>query len=116
LKRYGFTKADKILKHSQFTTLSNSGKSVQDYFFIVVFLPGSGKSRLGITVSKRVGNAVLRNRLKRLIRETFRVNRNLMKGQWDLNVIAKRRAAGATYQQAFHSLKMLLSKIERYES
>jgi len=48
-------------------------------------------SRLGITVTKKTGNAVERNRIKRLIREFFRKNRHLLTHNFDLNIIAKQR-------------------------
>jgi ribonuclease P protein component len=113
LKTYGFKKSDRILKHSEFERISNRGKAVQDQFFIVVYSPGDrGHSCIGITVSKRVGNAVVRNYLKRIIREIFRLNRNHIAGQWDINVIARKKAANLSYQQALQALKILFSKFK----
>ena len=59
--------------------------------------PDTGKSdekrhRLGVTVSKRVGNAVIRNRVKRRIREWFRHARARLPGQSEIVVIARRTA------------------------
>lgn len=71
------------------------------------------KSRVGITVSKRVGNAVARNRLKRIIREIFRVNRGLIHGHWDLNVIVKKGAADLSHQEVSLSLTQVFAKIAR---
>jgi ribonuclease P protein component len=114
LKRYGFTKSDRILKHSGYSSLSRYGKTVRDQFFIVVYASGRDEwSRLGITVSKRVGNAVTRNRLKRIIREFFRLNKELVKGHWDFNVIAKKDAAGLSHHQAFLALTQLFGKMAR---
>jgi ribonuclease P protein component len=114
LKSYGLTKSDRILKHSGFVRISASGNAVRDQYFIVVFSQcHEDRTRLGITVSKRVGNAVARNRLKRFIREIFRVNRDLIDGHWDLNVIAKKDAAGLSYQEALQALKLLFCKINR---
>ncbi|MCU0599498.1 MAG: ribonuclease P protein component [Desulfobacterales bacterium] len=114
MKRYGFTKSDRILKHSGYSSLSQLGKTVRDQFFIIVFANGNNqRSRLGITVSKRVGNAVMRNRLKRVVREFFRLNRDLIKGHWDFNVIAKKDAADLTHHQAFLALMQLFGKMAR---
>jgi len=54
----------------------------------------SGRVRLGITVSRKVGNAVVRNRVKRHIREWFRNARGAMRPGIDLLVIGRRGAAG----------------------
>lgn len=54
-----------------------------------------GGPRLGITVSRKVGNAVVRNRAKRLIREAFRATRSLWPADVDLVVIVKRGPADA---------------------
>jgi ribonuclease P protein component len=54
---------------------------------------GWGVTRLGIAISKRIGNAVQRNRFKRLIRETFRLNKELFPMGYDI-VIAARKNAG----------------------
>jgi ribonuclease P protein component len=113
LKSSGFTKSDRILKHSGYMRLSAYGKTVRDQYFIVAFSKScERRTRLGITVSKRVGNAVVRNRLKRIIREIFRVNRDLIDGHWDLNVIAKKDAAGLSYHNALSALKLLFCKID----
>lgn len=67
------------------------------------------RTRLGITVSKRVGNAVVRNRVKRLIREAFRQIEHLQVAS-DLVVIAKREANGAPFATIRGELSHLLSR------
>lgn len=113
MKKHGFKKSDRLLKHSEFGRVSNLGKTVQDRFFIIVYHScGQQQLRLGITVSKKVGNAVMRSRLKRFIREVFRVNRDCIAEYMDINVIARKNAATLSYQQALQSLKMLFNKLK----
>ncbi len=59
----------------------------------------SGPTRLGVTVSRKVGSAVIRNRIKRLIREAFRLQRHRLPQTLDLVVVAKRAAREATYAE-----------------
>ncbi len=116
--QFGIKKSHRILKRPEFVFLSKYGNKIQDSNFIILYVPresigGSEHSRLGITVSKRVGNAVLRNRLKRLIREYFRLNKKGLTGYWNLNIIAKKTAAALSSQEVFTSLGMLFGKLRR---
>jgi len=116
LKKFGLKKTHKILDRSEFVKLSKIGKKFQDHYFIVVFMPSEFEwSRLGVTVSKRVGNAVVRNRVKRLIREWFRKNRPTICGCWDVNVIAKKTAERMTSHQVFMSLEKIFDKLWRIQ-
>ena len=67
-----------------------------------------GNSRLGITVTKKIGNAVKRNRIKRLLREFFRVNKSGFSSSQDIVVIAKKEAYELTYQDVCRELGNLL--------
>lgn len=109
---FGLKKAQKILKRPEFLWLSQSGKKLQDSFFIVIYTKGdAGIPRLGITVSKRVGNAVVRNRVKRLVREWFRLYRADWDGCWNLNVIAKKKAANLALQGVVLSLEKMIDQV-----
>ena len=70
--------------------------------------------RLGISVSKKVGNSVVRHRIKRLVREIFGVNRQLCEEGCDIVIVAKKEAKGKTYSEmekaVFHLTKNLLSR------
>jgi ribonuclease P protein component len=114
--QYSFTKADRILKRREFIALAKSGRRIQNECFIAVFSPGRhGHSRLGITVTKKVGGAVKRNRIKRLVREFFRLNRQYLSGEWDINIIAKNQISDITSEKAYQSLQNIFNRISRYD-
>lgn len=107
---YGFRKTRRILDRSEFLELSRQGKKFQDNYFIVLCLPGKfAWTRMGVTVSRRVGNAVTRNRVKRLVREWFRHSR--FSGNWDVTIIAKKSAADLPFYAACRSLDNVFAKI-----
>ncbi|UCG06137.1 MAG: ribonuclease P protein component [Desulfobacterales bacterium] len=111
---FSFTKADRLLKRNEFIQLSKVGRKLQNDHFIAVYAPGRlDRCRLGVTVTKKVGRAVERNRIKRLIREYFRLNRHLILGKWDINVIAKKEAADLSSKEIFGSLQNIFERISR---
>jgi ribonuclease P protein component len=58
---------------------------------------GSDRNRIGYTVSTKLGNAVTRNRVRRRLREIYRLNESQFLPGWDIIVVARGRAVGATY-------------------
>ncbi|MDM8515959.1 ribonuclease P protein component [Desulfobacterales bacterium HSG16] len=115
--RYRLEKANRILKRSDFLRISKCGARVHNRDFLAVFYPNRlSCTRLGITVTKKVGNSVIRNRIKRLVREYFRLNRQNLPGYRDINVIAKSSAAKLGSDQAFVSLKDIFKKIDKKQA
>jgi len=117
LRNFFFKKKDKILKRREFLQLKRCGKKIQDRNFIVIYSDGRfEKNRIGITVSKKIGNAVKRNKIKRLIREHFRVNRDKFAEFMDINVIAKKKAGEISADMVFKSLDGIFNQIPRREN
>lgn len=80
-------------KRGEFLSIQNGGKRLSSRHFLLVHRPSRGPvARLGITVTKKIGGAVIRNRVKRATRETFRRARQSLPAV-DVVVIARRGAA-----------------------
>ena len=113
--RKTFTKDDRLLKRSEFQKLFKSGKRIQNRLFIVYISRNDLKRcRIGLTVTRKVGNAVTRNRIKRLAREYFRQNRHIIKDYWDISLIAKRECNEVNNQALLSALENIFVRIASY--
>lgn len=103
-----FPKHHRLLKRPEFLSLAKTNQKVQNHHFIVLYaLKDENGSRLGVTVTKRVGNAVIRNRIKRYCREYFRHHGKRFRTPVDINIIAKREAVNLTGSEVAASLEQL---------
>lgn len=105
-----FPPSDRVLKGPDFSRILSRGNSRRDAWLKVAVCPnGLPHQRLGLAVSRRVGNAARRNRVKRLLREAFRLHRERLPSGFDLVVTAQPGAAPWTLEQAVRSLVSLAS-------
>ena len=89
-----FPKTARLRKRPQFLNLSRTGSKFQSAHFVVISNSNDvDESRLGITVSGKVGNSVVRNRIKRQVREFFRRHRAELPQATDFLIIARSGAA-----------------------
>ena len=88
-----FPKRARLTKRSEFLNVSSGARRIHTPHYIVISKPNDkGESRLGITVSAKVGKAVIRNRIKRHLREFFRRHRREIPSHQDIVIIARRGA------------------------
>jgi ribonuclease P protein component len=114
LKPFAFPKKTRILKRYEFVEFYSFGKAVHSSGFVLVYKCGqSDRSRIGITVSRKVGNAVVRNRIKRRVREYYRHHSIAVTNNWDFHVIAKKPAATLSFQQTIAMLDVLFDKFAK---
>lgn len=96
--REGFPKEYRIVRGADYRAAYGAGRKVHRTHFVLFALPNKlGHHRLGITVTRKVGSAVVRNRIKRLFREIFRRDAAGLPGSFDLVVNARRGAERADF-------------------
>lgn len=106
-------KHQRIKKNKEFQHIFKKGKSFANRQFIVYVLKNDQPEfRLGLSVSKKVGNAVARNRVKRFIRQAFLENHTELMQKADYVIIARQQAADLDYHESKKSLEHVL-KIAR---
>ncbi len=102
---------EKLKKRWEFQRAYQKGRKYWNrYFVIYVLHTRSNDIRLGITASKKVGKSVQRNRVKRVIRESFRQLRPRIKTGYDIVVVGRTPACRLTCQEAQDELAVLFQK------
>jgi ribonuclease P protein component len=90
MDRRTFGKDERIREKKDYLNIYQQGRrSHSRHFIVIAHWNPSGKRRLGITIGKKVGNAVKRNRLKRLLREFFRLNKGQFPPSQDIVIMAR---------------------------
>lgn len=85
----GFPKAARVRRRREYLALARTARRRHTSHFVVLCEASVGTTRLGITVSRKVGGAVVRNRVKRRVRELFRRDPMRLMPEHDVIVIAK---------------------------
>lgn len=97
--------SESLKKNRQFQFVYKNGKSYANRCLVMyVKENGLGINRIGISVSKKVGNSVVRHRVTRLIRESYRLHENMFNSGLDMVIIARPGAAAAGYKETESAL------------
>jgi len=92
MKRYGFPKSARLVSNKQFKDLlSCKTRFSNDLLTLYIAENNYGRARLGVSASKSLGNAITRNRLKRLVREAFRQSQEQIPAGFDYLLIFSRK-------------------------
>jgi len=102
---------ESLKKNFQFRFVYNKGKSIANKYLVMYIIKNSTETnRLGISVSKKVGNSVVRSRVTRLIRESYRLKEQQFQKGWDIVVIARVSSKDASYEDISKALYHLGKK------
>lgn len=98
-----------IKKNQDFREVYSTGKSYANKNLVMYMKKNeTNKNRIGISVSKKVGNSVVRHRITRLLRESYRLNEDRVVGGLDIVVVARIGAKGKSYFEIEKSLLHLM--------
>ena len=97
--------SESLKKNHQFQSVFRSGKSYANrYLVMYVKENGLDKNRIGICVSKKVGNSVVRHRVTRLVRESYRLHESIFNSGLDIVIVARPGAAAVGYNEVESAL------------
>ena len=123
MKPEGFPRRLRLRRRREFLRVQRGGRKHHTRYFLVFVRPSipTGEdrgdasrlppTRLGVTVTRKVGKAVKRNRIKRLVREAFRRERSVLPAGLDMVWVAKRDAVDTTYQAVVDDLHALATRL-----
>jgi ribonuclease P protein component len=115
LRDYSFPKQLRIRKRSEFKNVYISGTKFTTKNFIIFICSNNFQyPRLGITATKKYGKAVKRNRIKRMIREFFRLNKPFFKNGYDYVFLVKNNCTLTKFQEIVFELESFLKNEKIY--
>lgn len=105
-------KTTTLKKNYEFRRVYNKGKSGVSPFLVVYVRPNrGGRNRLGVTVSTKLGKAVVRNRVRRRLREIYRLAQPEMKQGYDVVLVARTRSVTANYSELRRAYRRSCEKL-----
>ncbi len=103
--------SESLKKNYQFRIVYKKGKSLANRNLVMYTYKNNLKiNRIGISVSKKVGNSVVRSRVTRLIRENYRLSEHKLVKGYDIVIIARASMKGISYEETKKSMDQLLKR------
>ena len=100
--------SESLKSNSDFRRVYRGGKSYANKYLVMYVLEnGTDQNRLGISVSKKVGNSVVRHHVTRLVREAYRLQEEMFNSGLDIVVVARATAKDVSYHQVESALTHL---------
>lgn len=100
--------SESLKKNSYFQNVYKNGKSYANRYFVMYVLENNlAGNRLGISVSKKVGNSVIRHHITRLVREAYRLHEEMFNSGLDIVIIARVSAKNVSYHETEQAILRL---------
>ncbi len=117
MKLYSLSKAERIQRNYHFRKVYSQGNKIVGRYFVIFWMESENpRRRLGVSASRKTGNAVERNRAKRLLREVFRRNKYCLNPGIDLVAIARKGLKEQSYKTLEPLFIDALKRIEESRS
>lgn len=110
MHRYTFSKSERLLKKREFVNVYENGMKEIGVFLIAYILKNTPERKLGISVSSKLGGAIIRNRAKRLIREAYRLTKHQLTQNIHLVISARSGIIGLKYNEVEKELLEIYRK------
>ena len=106
---FKFPKRERLIHPQEFRSVMKFGKKVPSRNLIFFFKENRSQAhRLGLVVSREVGSAVYRNRIKRFVREFFRHQKNRIRGTLDMVILVRKNCTLQSYRETEEELEKLM--------
>ena len=97
--------SESLKKNHQFQFVYKNGRSYANKYLVMYIKEnGTDRNRIGISVSKKVGNSIVRHRVTRLIRESYRLHEAIFNSGLDIVIVARPNAASVGYEEIENAL------------
>ena len=97
--------SESLKKNHQFQFVYKNGRSYANKYLVMYIKEnGTDRNRIGISVSKKVGNSIVRHRVTRLIRESYRLHEAIFNSGLDIVIVARASAASVGYKEIENAL------------
>jgi len=110
-----FTRAERLSGSNAFDRVFQNGRAFRRRKFILLAAPNpNGPSRLGLSVGRKFGSALRRNRIKRIIREAFRLNKSLLAAPVDMVIIPRREWRDLRLSEIEADFRQTLAEVRKF--
>jgi len=100
-----------LKKNFEFKNVFSKGKWIHGKYMVIYFKENRlDLNRLGVAVSKKTGKSVIRNHIKRLLRESYRLNEDIIKSGYDIIILWKGKETDIDFHSIYSDLLRLLKK------